>query len=103
MQFNLIIVNFLSLAELFECMNAHTDSPVLAGKAHTRPVALRLETLFCGSSQGLTGGSHGGGGLLEVGGAIQGGSALEVLLLPSLITERWIRERGLCSMNASLS
>lgn len=60
-------------------------SPVLAEKAHSRPVALKL---LCWSSQGLTGGSHGGGGLLDVGGAIQGGSTLEVLLLLTLVTER---------------
>ncbi len=66
-------MKFLSLAELCECRYAHTDSPVLA---HARPVALRLEAMFCGSSQGPTGGSHGGGGLLEVGGTIQGASSL---------------------------
>lgn len=85
-------------------MYTHTDSPVSAGKAHTRPVALRLETLCCPeSSQCSSGGSHGGGGLMEGGGAIQGGSALEVLVLPSLETERFIRERGFCSMTMGLS
>lgn len=51
-------------------------------------MALTSETLFDGTCQGSEGGSHGGGGLLEVGGAIQGGSTLEVMLLSSLITER---------------
>lgn len=68
-------------------MYAHIYSPVLAGRAHTRPAAFTLETLFGRTCQGSDGGSHGGGGLLEVGGAIQGGSTLEVMLLPSLITE----------------
>lgn len=56
------------------------------GSTPAEAVALRLETLLCGPSQGSTGGwlgSHGGGGLLEVGGAIQGDSTLEVLVLPS--------------------
>lgn len=54
------------------------EEAALAGKAQSRPVAL-----LCGSAQGSRGGSHGGGGLLEVGGAIQGGSALEAFVLPS--------------------
>lgn len=80
-------ISYLSLAELYECMHI-TGSPVFAGKAHTRPAASRLETLFGRASQGATGGSHGGGGLLGVGGTIHGESTLEVLVLPSLITER---------------
>lgn len=80
----------LRLSCMSTCM--HTDAPVLAGRAHSRPAALSVETLFCGASQGSTGGSHGGGGLLEDGGATQGGSALEVLVLPSLGTERWMTE-----------
>ena len=66
-----------------------THTPVLAGKAHSRPAALRVEMLFCGPSQGSDGGSHGGGGLFEVGGAIQAGSALGAVP-PSLVTEGWI-------------
>lgn len=66
-------------------MYAHSCSHLLAGRAHKRPVA--SETLLDGTCQGSDGGSHGGGGLLEVGGAIQGGSTLEVMLLSSLITE----------------
>lgn len=54
-----------------------------AGKAHSVPVALRSGTLLGGFFQGSTGGSHGGGGLLEVGGAIHGESTLAVLVLPS--------------------
>ena len=66
---------------------------MLAGRPHSRPVALRLEAFFCGSSQGSAGGSHGGGGLLEGGGAIQGGSTLEAFVLPSSVPEKLIRER----------
>lgn len=68
------------------CVSARMHTPVVAGKPHARPVELRLEILFCGASQGSTGGrlcSHGGGGLLEGGGAIHEDSALEVLELPS--------------------
>lgn len=76
------------LAELYYCMCAHTDSPALAEKAHSLPVALRLETFLWGPSQGSTGGSQGGGGLLEAGCVIQGGSALNGPALPSLVTKR---------------
>lgn len=84
MQFHLVTV---SLAELYLCMYAHTDSPAPAEKAHSLPVALRLETFLWGPSQGSTGGSQGGGGLLEAGCAIQGGSALNGPALPSLVTK----------------
>lgn len=80
--------NYLLLSDMSACLH-NTLSPVLAGKAHSRPAALRLDMLFGGPSQGSDGGSHGGGGLFEVGGAIQAGSALEAAL-PSLVTERWI-------------
>lgn len=71
----------VSLAELYYCMYAHMDSPALAEKAHS------LETFLWGPSQGSTGGSQGGGGLLEPGCVIQGGSALNGPALPSLVTD----------------
>lgn len=71
-------------------MTTRPHPPVLAGKAHSLPEAFTLEAFFCGEFQRSAGGSHGGGGLVEVGGAIQGGSALEVCVLPSLVTEKWM-------------
>lgn len=71
-------------------LNLHICTPVLAGRAHTRPAALRLVTLSCGTSQGSTEGwlgSQGGGGLLEVGGAIQGASTLKAPPLASFMKE----------------
>ncbi|KAG7239993.1 hypothetical protein INR49_028103 [Caranx melampygus] len=53
------------------------------GKAHTRFAALRSETLFGWPSQRpAAGGSHGGGGLLEVGGTIHEESPLEATYDP---------------------
>lgn len=69
---------------LNEC--PHMNSPVPAGHSD----ALRLGTFFWGPSQGSTGGSHGGGGLLEVGWVTHGGSALEMFVLPSGETEESI-------------
>lgn len=56
-------------------------TPDAPEKAASRLVGLRAETPFCAATQELDGGSHGGGGLWEGGGAIQGESALGMLSL----------------------
>lgn len=77
---------------VLEHVCTHSIHSHVLDDAHKRPVALTSETLFNGTCQGSDGGSHGGGGLLEVGGAIQGGSTLEVILRSSVTTEMTRRE-----------
>lgn len=69
-------------------------SPFVPGRAQSWPMALRLETFLWGSSQESAGGSHGGGGLLEAGCVIQGGSVLRVVLLSSFVIERWVKRQS---------
>lgn len=65
-----------SFAFLCTCVGRHPpDAPE---KAISLPVGFRVETPFCAATQEFDGGSHGGGGLWEGGGTIQGESALRI-------------------------
>lgn len=70
------------------CEDQHPpDAPA---KAKSRPAGLRVEASFCAAIQELDGGSHGGGGLWEGGGTIQGESALGALSSFQKITNKCI-------------